>query len=68
MFQLDQFTEKAQEAAMRTHEIIQRFGHSMADTEHMLLALLEQSDGAVPLLLEIMGVDHYQMRSDLEKS
>ncbi len=67
MFQLDQFTEKAQEAAMRTHEIIQRFGHSMADTEHMLLALLEQSDGAVPLLLEIMGVDHYQMRSDLEK-
>ncbi len=67
MFQLDQFTEKAQEAAMRTHEIIQRFGHSMADTEHMLLALLEQTDGAVPLLLEIMGVDHYQMRNDLEK-
>ena len=67
MYQLDQFTEKAQEAAMRTHEIIQRFGHSMADTEHMLLALLEQTDGAVPMLLESMGVDPAEMRSDLEK-
>ncbi len=67
MYQLDQFTEKAQEAAMRTHEIIQRFGHGMADTEHMLLALLEQTDGAVPMLLELMGVDPYEMRNELEK-
>ncbi|MCS7286582.1 MAG: AAA family ATPase [Anaerolineae bacterium] len=67
MYQLDQFTEKAQEAAMRTHEIIQRFGHSMADTEHMLLALLEQANGTVPMLLESMGVDPYEMRNELEK-
>ncbi|HDN80788.1 MAG TPA: AAA family ATPase [Chloroflexi bacterium] len=65
--QLEEFTEKAQEAAMRTYEILQRFGHSQVDTEHMLLALLEQPEGVVPMLLEIMGVDAYEMRNQLER-
>jgi len=67
MIQLEEFTEKAQEAAMRTYEILQRFGHSQVDTEHMLLALLEQPEGVVPMLLEIMGVDAYEMRNQLER-
>ncbi|MCC6170310.1 MAG: AAA family ATPase [Caldilineaceae bacterium] len=51
----DRFTEKAQEAAMRAYEILQRYKHTQVDTEHVFLALLEQSDGAVPQLLTKLG-------------
>ncbi|WP_141611602.1 ATP-dependent Clp protease ATP-binding subunit [Litorilinea aerophila] len=52
----DRFTEKAQEAAMRAYEILQRYKHTQVDTEHVFLALLEQSDGAVPQILEKLEV------------
>lgn len=56
MMRFDRFTEKAQEAAMRAYEILQRFKHTQVDTEHVFLALVEQSDGAVPQLLEKLNV------------
>ncbi|WP_363324783.1 AAA family ATPase [Anaerolinea thermophila] len=53
----DRFTERAQEAAQRAAEIIQRYGHNQIDTEHILLAMIEQPQGAVPQLLEMLKVD-----------
>ncbi len=53
----DRFTERAQEAAQRAVEIIQRYGHNQVDTEHMLLALLEQPQGVILQILEILKVD-----------
>ncbi|NMC53252.1 MAG: AAA domain-containing protein [Chloroflexi bacterium] len=53
----DRFTERAQEAAQRAAEIIQRYGHNQIDTEHILLALIEQPQGAVPQILEMLKVD-----------
>ncbi|MBN1230498.1 MAG: AAA family ATPase [Anaerolineales bacterium] len=53
----DRFTERAQEAAQRSAEIIQRYGHNQIDTEHMLLALIEQPEGVVTQLLELLNVD-----------
>ncbi|MBI3158281.1 MAG: AAA family ATPase [Chloroflexi bacterium] len=53
----DRFTERAQEAAQRAAEIIQRYGHNQIDTEHILLALIEQPQGVIPQLLEILKVD-----------
>jgi ATP-dependent Clp protease ATP-binding subunit ClpC len=53
----DRFTERAQDAASRAYEIVQRYGHSQVDTEHLLLALVEQKDGAVPQLLDELKVD-----------
>jgi hypothetical protein len=38
MMRFDRFTERAQEAAQRAAEIIQRYGHNQIDTEHILLA------------------------------
>jgi ATP-dependent Clp protease ATP-binding subunit ClpC len=52
----DRFTEKAQEAAMRAYEILQRYKHTQVDTEHVFLALAEQGDGAIPQLLEKLNV------------
>ena len=51
----DRFTEKAQEAAMRAYEILQRYKHTQVDTEHIFLALLEQADGTVGQLLTKLG-------------
>ncbi len=57
MMRFDRFTERAQEAAQRAAEIIQRYGHNQIDTEHILLALIEQPQGVVTQILEILKVD-----------
>jgi ATP-dependent Clp protease ATP-binding subunit ClpC len=57
MMRFDRFTERAQEAAQRAAEIIQRYGHNQIDTEHILLALIEQPEGVISQLLEIMGIN-----------
>ncbi len=66
MMRLDRFTERAQDAAMRAYEILQRYGHNQVDTEHLLLALLEQPEGVIPQLLEKMGVDLSVMQARLD--
>jgi ATP-dependent Clp protease ATP-binding subunit ClpC len=57
MMRFDRFTERAQDAAQRAAEIIQRFGHNQIDTEHILLALIEQPQGVIPQILEKLNVD-----------
>ena len=52
----DKFTERAQDAAARAYQIVQRYKHSQVDTEHLFLALLEQNDGAVAHILEYLSV------------
>jgi len=42
-------SERAQEAA-------QRYGHNQIDTEHILLALIEQPGGVIPQILEKLSV------------
>ncbi|NMC46995.1 MAG: AAA domain-containing protein [Chloroflexi bacterium] len=63
----DRFTERAQEAAQKAAEIIQRYGHNQIDTEHILLALIEQQQGVVGQLLEIMSVDPMLLRDKLDQ-
>jgi ATP-dependent Clp protease ATP-binding subunit ClpC len=55
MMRFDRFTERAQDAAMRAYEIMQRHGHSQVDVEHLFLALLEQPQGLISEMLERMG-------------
>ncbi len=57
MMRFDRFTERAQDAAMRAYEVLQRYGHTQVDTEHFLLALIEQPEGVIPEILAQMGVD-----------
>jgi ATP-dependent Clp protease ATP-binding subunit ClpC len=72
MMRFDRFTERAQDAAMRAYEVLQRYQHNQADTEHLFLALLEQADGLIPQILEALGVDpslvHEQVESVLQSS
>ena len=57
MMRFDRFTERAQEAAQRAAEIIQRYGHNQIDTEHILLALIEQPGGVIPQILEKLNIN-----------
>jgi ATP-dependent Clp protease ATP-binding subunit ClpC len=66
MMRFDRFTERAQEAAQRAAEIIQRYGHNQIDTEHILLALIEQPQGAVPQILDMLNVDAEMLAERLD--
>ncbi len=57
MMRFDRFTERAQDAAQRAAEIIQRYGHNQIDTEHILLALVEQPQGVITQILEKLNID-----------
>ena len=67
MMRFDRFTERAQDAAVRAYDILQRYGHNQVDTEHMLLALLEQPDGVIPQILAKMNVDQNGIREELDR-
>jgi ATP-dependent Clp protease ATP-binding subunit ClpC len=63
----DRFTERAQDAAARAYEIVQRYGHTQVDTEHVFLALLEQQDGAVPQILTALSVESAAIQERLDR-
>jgi len=66
MMRFDRFTERAQEAAQRAAEIISRYGHNQIDSEHILLALIEQPQGVISQLLEILKVDSAALTDRLD--
>jgi len=66
MMRFDRFTERAQDAAARAYEILQRYGHNQVDTEHILLALLEQPEGVIPQILEKISVDQELIKKRLD--
>jgi ATP-dependent Clp protease ATP-binding subunit ClpB len=63
---LNRLTQKSQEALHDAQTKALRFGHQEVDGEHLLLALLEQSEGLVPPLLARAGADVDRLREDLE--
>jgi len=68
MMRFDRFTERAQEAAQRAAEIIQRYGHNQIDTEHILLALIEQPGGVIPQILQNLNVNTNQLSERLDQT
>ncbi|GAB4474824.1 MAG: AAA family ATPase [Anaerolineae bacterium] len=67
MNRFERFTERAQDAAQRALEILTRYGHTQIDTEHIMLALLEQPDGVIPQILERLNVDIEQLIQRLDE-
>jgi ATP-dependent Clp protease ATP-binding subunit ClpC len=66
MMSFDRFTERAQDAAARAYEIMQRYRHGQLDTEHILLALLEQPEGVILEILERLHVDVEAIKTRLD--
>jgi ATP-dependent Clp protease ATP-binding subunit ClpB len=59
-------TEKSTQALHDAQTRALRYGHTEADGEHLLLALLDQPDGLVPHLLEAAGADPARLTADAD--
>jgi len=64
---LNNFTQKAQEAIQNSRTIAARYYHQQIDTEHLFLSLLEQREGLVPSLLDKMNISSAMVKEQLEK-
>jgi len=53
----EKFTERARELVQTAQEILARYKHTQLDTEHLLLAMLEQNDGLAVQVLQALNVD-----------
>ncbi|MDQ6832361.1 MAG: AAA family ATPase, partial [Chloroflexota bacterium] len=61
------FTEKAGEALATSQQYVLEHGYSRYEPEHLLVALLAQEGGIVPLLLTKLGVDPIEPRAMAEQ-
>ncbi|MHB9132158.1 MAG: ATP-dependent Clp protease ATP-binding subunit [Armatimonadota bacterium] len=64
----NKFTEKAQEMLMISQAIMQRYQHMQLDTDHLLLAMLEQPDGTVPKVLQEINIDTIRLADAVKNS
>lgn len=67
MMRFDRFSERAQDAAARAYEILQRYGHAQVDTEHVFLALIEQPDGFVTQLIQALDANASTIKTKLDE-
>ena len=63
---LSRFTQKAQQAVLTAQRLAADMSHSQIEPEHLLLALLQQSDGVVPEVVEKIGVRAASLIAPLE--
>ena len=61
----NQLTKKAQEAIQKAHDNAGTRGHTTVEATHLLLALVSQEDGVVPLILETLDIDVQELESEL---
>jgi len=53
----EKFTERARELVQKAQDILVRYQHTQLDTEHLLLAMVEQNDGLAVQVLQNLSVD-----------
>ncbi len=63
---MNEFTEKTQQAIAEAQKLAQEYNHSQIEVEHLLSALIDQSDGVVPQILNKLGINVSQIRVQLE--
>ena len=68
---VNQMTEKAQEALLAAQELAGSTGHPQIEPEHLLVTLVSQKDGVVPAVLRKLSVDPNQVvesaRAELDR-
>ncbi|MFN2386766.1 MAG: ATP-dependent chaperone ClpB [Thermoanaerobaculia bacterium] len=64
----DQLTIKAQEAITEAQREARARGSAELTPDHLLLALLKQTDGVVPPILAKLGIDGEALSSEVEKA
>src|SRR6266478_6501911 len=65
--QFDRFTIKAQEALQGAQGVAHKYSHQQIDGEHLMLALLEQTEGLIHPLLQKLGAAPTALAGDLDR-
>ncbi len=60
------FTERAQRALIYSQEEARNLGHNYVGTEHLLLGLLREGEGAAAQVLKGLGIDIEKIREQIE--
>ncbi|HCS74592.1 MAG TPA: hypothetical protein DIW17_12055 [Clostridiales bacterium] len=60
------FTERAQRALIYSQEEARNLGHNYVGTEHLLLGLLREGEGAAAKVLKSLGTDIEKIREQIE--
>ena len=63
----DEFTEQAQEILAHSQQIVRRYKHSQWDSEHVLMALLEQEKGVPAEILSELGISVQGVHDRLDR-
>jgi len=63
---MNRLTEKAQEALTQAQSLAGEHSHGQIEGEHLLLALLRQSDGVVPAVVQGLGLQPAALAQGLE--
>src|SRR5437763_3784587 len=65
--QMEKLTIKSQEALQEAQRIAHGYSHQEVDGEHLLLAMIGQTDSLIPDLLQKIGVPADKLKPDLER-
>jgi ATP-dependent Clp protease ATP-binding subunit ClpB len=65
---LNKFTQKAQEAVVGAQALAKEHSHGQIEPEHLLLALLRQTDGIVPQIVQKLEANPAEMALALERA
>ncbi len=63
----ENYTERAREVLSTSQDILRRYKQNQLDSEHILLALLEQEDGNVPQIISRIGVEPRDLTRKVEE-
>jgi ATP-dependent Clp protease ATP-binding subunit ClpB len=66
MMRLDKLTLKAQETLQSSQQMAERLNHQQIDPEHMMRAILEQTEGVVPSILGKIGVGQKRLAEEFD--
>ena len=64
---IDKYTQNAQSAIMEAQNIAGENGNQSLEPEHLNLALMNQTDGLIPKLLDYMNIDSGLVKKELER-
>lgn len=64
---IEKFTQSAQKAIMEAQNLATDNGNQALEVEHLLMALLKESDGLISKLIVGMGVEPGHLKADVER-
>ncbi|MBN1179840.1 MAG: ATP-dependent chaperone ClpB [Anaerolineae bacterium] len=65
---INRLTERAQQAVLGAQKLAGEYSHGQIEPTHLLLALLQQSDGVVPQTMSKLGVDLPALTAAVEQT